>query len=69
VGGAVAVILMNTDDNRSATVSANWTDLGLKPGQSMQVRDLVLGIQNGTATNSVARTVEPHDVVVLKLTP
>ena len=61
-----AVALFNNDTN-TATITANWTNLGLQAG-SATVRDLWARADLGTFSNGFSTNVSPHSVVMLKVT-
>jgi len=63
---AYAVILFNRDQT-AATITANWSDLGISGNYS--VRDLWLHAEQGVFTGSYSANVTIHGVVMVKLTP
>jgi alpha-galactosidase len=65
--GSKAVILFNRGTEES-TLTARWEDLGLFPGGKAVVRDLWKKADAGTFTGRYEAKVEPHGVVMLKLT-
>jgi hypothetical protein len=67
-GGAFIVVLFNRSPS-SLTITANFSDIGVKPGQFMAVRDLWAHKDLPPATSSVSATVASHDVAAFKLTP
>jgi len=67
-GGAYAVLLLNRGDN-SVDITAQWSDFGLDPSQTADVRDLWQTKDLGVKTGSVSATVPSHGVVMYKITP
>ena len=65
---SIAVVLMNTGAH-SATITANWTQLGISTSLSMTVRDMFAHKDLGVATASVHAVVGSHDVAALLLSP
>jgi len=63
---SVAVILLNSD-NKTQHVTAHFSDIGLKGTAS--VRDLWAHEDQGTATDSITKSVESHSAVMLVLKP
>jgi len=63
---SVALVLLNSDDS-TQNVTAHFTDIGLTGTAS--VRDLWAHEDQGTATDSITRSVERHSVVMLRLKP
>jgi alpha-galactosidase len=63
--GQRAVALFNRT-GASASITANWSDLGLAPG-SATVRDLWAHADRGGFTNSFTATVPSHAVVMLRV--
>jgi alpha-galactosidase len=64
--GSWAAGLFNLSD-QPATVTLKWTDIGVKGNQ--KVRDLWRQKDLGTMTDSFSTPVNPHGVVLVKLTP
>jgi len=64
-GGAKAVVLVNTG-NRTASLTVNWSDIGLPPGVA-QVRDLWEHKKLGSFTNSYSARVPKHGCKFLKI--
>ena len=67
-GGCVAVVLLNRGD-ASASVTAEWADIGLDSSRQATVRDLWQLKDVGTMTGSVTAMVPSHGVVMYKITP
>ena len=65
--GSKAVILFNRG-TEEGVLSVRWEDVGLFPGGKAVVRDLWKKADVGTFTGRFEAKVEPHDVVMLKLT-
>ena len=69
-GGSIAVIFLNRGST-AMDITAAWSTLRLQPTTSVSVRDI--WNRREVATNVVgtwtARAVQPHSVVVVKLTP
>jgi alpha-galactosidase len=66
-GGAVAVALFNADD-RPADITASASAAGLRDAPCYTVRDLWTHTET-TTTGAIARTVAPHDVAMLRISP
>jgi alpha-galactosidase len=66
--GARAVILFNRG-TLAADGTVAWEDIGLAPGQKAAVRDLWKKADTGSFTGSFKGKVEPHDVLMLRVTP
>jgi alpha-galactosidase len=65
-----AVVLVNRDDVNAATITVNWSDMGIDPSTSFVVRDLWQHQDLGTFdTSFTAIDVAPHASVTIKLTP
>ena len=64
--GERAVVLLNRTLN-SATITANWQDLGLAPGTNATVRDLWTKADLGVYTDKFSVSVAPHGVVMVKI--
>jgi len=67
-GGTTAVILFNRS-NVQAFITAHWSDIGVKEGTPVTVRDLWARKNLGTFTNTYQASVASHGVVMVKLTP
>lgn len=65
--GSRAVIFFNRGSVRTP-IGALWKDIGLAPGSKALVRDLWKKADLGTFTNTFETQVEPHDVVMLRIT-
>ena len=66
--GSRAVVLFNRG-SEPAPVAAAWADLGLFPGGKAAVRDLWQHADVGVASGRYEAKVEPHGVVMVKVTP
>jgi alpha-galactosidase len=66
--GSKAVILLNRGTEESA-FSARWEDIGLAPGAKALVRDLWKKADAGAFDGRYEAKVEPHGVVMVKVTP
>jgi len=66
--GHFVVILLNRS-NESRTITAHWSDIGIKQGTSVSVRDLWARRDLGKYTNTFAASVVSHGVVMVKMTP
>ncbi|MFN8093269.1 MAG: alpha-galactosidase [Vicinamibacteria bacterium] len=66
--GSRAVVLFNRG-SEPAPVTATWADLGLFPGGKAAVRDLWQHADAGAASGRYEAKVEPHGVVMVKVTP
>lgn len=66
--GSRAVILFNRGTEPSP-ISAAWDDLGLSPTARARVRDLWKKTDLGVSLDHYEAKVEPHGVVMLKVTP
>ena len=66
--GSRAVILFNRGSEESP-IAAAWEDIGLFPGGKAVVRDLWKKADIGSFTGRFEAKVEPHGVVMLKITP
>ncbi len=64
--GSYTVAMFNLGDN-SATITANWSDLGFTGNAT--VRNLWARADAGTSTNSVSRTLLSHESALFKVTP
>jgi alpha-galactosidase len=67
-GGARAVVLLNRG-SEAGPVYVDWESIGLFPGARASVRDLWRREDLGLFTGRFETRVEPHDVVVLRVTP
>lgn len=65
--GSMAVGLLNRDAQTSRKIQARWADLGISGEQV--VRDLWKGRELGAFSGQYETQVEPHEVVVVKMTP
>jgi alpha-galactosidase len=66
--GSRAVILFNRG-SEEASIAAPWEDIGLFPGGKALVRDLWKKADLGSFTGRFEAKVQPHGVVMLKITP
>jgi alpha-galactosidase len=66
--GARAVILFNRGTEK-ADIAVAWEDLGLFPGAKATVRDLWKKAEVGVFETRFKAEVEPHGVVMLRVTP
>jgi alpha-galactosidase len=66
--GSRAVILFNRG-SVDAPIAALWEDIGLFTGGKAKVRDLWKRADLGTFTGRFEAKVEPHGVVMVKVTP
>jgi len=67
-GKDVGAILFNRNTTPQ-NITANWFDLGLTASTAALVRDLWAHKNVGVFINSITALVQPHDVVVYRLTP
>jgi len=67
--GSIAVILFNTLNTSSASITVTWPTIGFPTSTAANVRDLWRHRDEGTFTSQYTATVRPHGVVVLKVTP
>eukprot|EP01111_Echinosteliopsis_oligospora_P002805 TRINITY_DN1438_c0_g1_i1.p1 TRINITY_DN1438_c0_g1~~TRINITY_DN1438_c0_g1_i1.p1 ORF type:complete len:510 (+),score=182.54 TRINITY_DN1438_c0_g1_i1:69-1598(+) len=67
-GDAVVVILFNRSPS-SASITADWTDIGLEASVTADVRDLWAHSDLGKSTGSFTATVNSHGVVMVKISP
>ncbi|MDT5244377.1 MAG: alpha-galactosidase, partial [Mycobacterium sp.] len=65
--GSVAVALFNADQ-RPATIAVDATAVGLPRGPCYTVRDL-WSHTDTTGAGQISRTVAPHDVAMLRISP
>jgi alpha-galactosidase len=66
--GSRAVILFNRG-NEAGPIYVDWESIGLFPGSKATLRDLWKKTELGAFTGRFETKVEPHDVVVLRVTP
>ena len=66
--GSRAVILFNRGTEESP-ITASWEEIGLFPGGKAVVRDLWKKADVGSFTGRFQAKVEPHGVVMLRITP
>jgi alpha-galactosidase len=66
--GSRAVILFNRG-TEAGPVTVAWEDIGLAPGGKAAVRDLWKKSDLGSFPGRFEAKVEPHDVVMLRVTP
>ena len=64
--GAKAVVLFNRG-TAAASLTVSWTELGMRAGASLKVRDLWTKDDLGVFTGSYSAQVPPHDVVVVRV--
>ncbi len=64
-----AVALMNSDARSNRVVTANWSAVGLPPGEVVAVRDLWKRAFVGFATNSYSALVPAGSIALLRLSP
>jgi alpha-galactosidase len=67
-GGARAVILFNRG-SEAGDIAVAWDEIGLAPASKALVRDLWKKADAGTRTGRLEAKVEPHDVVMVRITP
>jgi len=65
---SIVVVLFNRG-LVSASISAQWADIGLAANTKANVRDLWLHQNVGSFTNSYTATVAPHGVVMVTVSP
>lgn len=68
-GGAYGVGLSNMDTVRARNVTVHFADLGIVPGAAMQVRDVWAKQNLSNHEGSLTVEVNPHDTVLLRLSP
>lgn len=69
-GGDVALLLINWRDTAVANVTVDFGTIpGLHLGAAVRVHNVWSGADEGIATASLWRVVQPHDAVVLRVTP
>jgi alpha-galactosidase len=66
--GSRAVILFNRG-TEAGKIAARWEDIGLDPGGTAVVRDLWKKAALGSFAGRFEAKVEPHDVVMVRVTP
>jgi len=66
--GSIGVILFNRGTS-SASITANFTDIGLTPNSKANVRDLWAHQDLGAYTGSFSQTVPTHASITLRVTP
>ncbi len=66
VADGIVVALLNKSA-ASAVMTANWSDLGVSPSVSVDVRDVWNHVDLGTYTNGISTVVASHGVALLKL--
>jgi len=62
------VALINAD-TEVATVEANWKDVGIPEGTTVDVYDAIAGKSLGPSSGPIRQSVQSHDVAVFVLTP
>ena len=67
-GGCFAAVLVNRG-NTTASITADWSDIGLDPNKQATVRDLWQMKDLGTMTGRVTASVPSHGVAMYKITP
>lgn len=65
VGGTVVALLNKSA--ATATITVNWSDLGLDPSQSVDVNDILNQVDLGAYASSFSSAVSSHGVTLLKL--
>jgi alpha-galactosidase len=68
VDGNVAAVLFNTG-SQAASITVEWTDLNLLSDVQASLRDLWAHKDLGIYTGYFTATVQPHDVLVLRVIP
>jgi len=66
--GSRAVILFNRG-TEAGSIAVSWEDVGLAPGGKAVVRDLWKKADLGSFSGRFEAKVEPHDVVMVRVTP
>ena len=66
--GACVIALLNRGE-QEATITATWKDLGLKPGESMALRDLWEHSDVGVFKDTVQMKVASHATLLLRAAP
>ena len=64
---SVAVLLLNRNDTAAQRVCVRWGDVGLNGFARAAVRDLWQHADVGPAVGGYCASVEPHDVVMLRV--
>ncbi|CAL5184939.1 unnamed protein product [Lathyrus oleraceus] len=64
----LAVVLWNRSPSK-ATVTATWSDLGLKPGTSVDARDLWLHSTQSSVSGNISAELDTHSCKMYILTP
>jgi hypothetical protein len=67
-GNTIAVALFNRSPE-AASITANWSDIGLTAGETVVVRDLWARSDLGSFTGSFTSVVASHGTMLVKLTP
>ena len=65
--GSTAVVLLNRADHGSATLTATWASLGLKPGVTCRARDLLGKRDLPNATATLTAVVGSHGAMFVRL--
>ena len=63
--GQLAIALLNRGEQET-TITANWKELGVKPGESLGLRDLWAHKDLGSFQNSFSAKVGPHATMLLR---
>jgi alpha-galactosidase len=66
VADGIVVALLNKSA-ANAVITANWSDLGVTPSLSVDVRDVWNHVDLGSYTNGISSVVASHGVALLKL--
>jgi len=66
--GSVAVVLFNRGED-GASITANWSDIGLSPTANALVRDIWMRRSLGVYRGQYSASVPPHAVNMLRITP
>jgi alpha-galactosidase len=66
--GSRAVILFNRG-NEAGDIAVAWEEIGLAPAAKATVRDLWKKAEVGTKAGKFQAEVQPHDVVMVRITP
>jgi len=67
--GSVAVGLFNRHKDWKRVITAPWESLGIHDRRPCRVQNVITGEDYGVCTRFFGAPVDPHDVVVLKVTP
>jgi alpha-galactosidase len=67
-GDRIAVAILNRDEHEQP-IAAAWADLELPTGQVMKLRDLWTHKDLGQFKDSFSTSVQPHECVLLLMTP